>query len=409
MTAAALTLLMSTSAISAQNADNAALLYYQAFMVSQEPQDELTMRALGELLKGKAEPNEAVIKYVEQNRPALELAITAAEIPDCDWGLDFSQGTSMQIPHLSPLRRLSKTLLAEAKILASRRQCPTALGRCLTAHKIAAHAGDDMIISFLVAISISEMANESIQAILSEMPQNLQTLNWLKDELAKVEHRPVTLVKLKKSIQNDVKSTMLDLTKDRVEKILPMLDLIVALAADNVPRQQTSPAEQKTEEPDFDLEKVAADRIRAADERFLERNKAYWQDHTVSVIAALDLPYAEAYPILRDLAENPKKDAVDNTDATLAAVLEPHSYKIFHFEVKRNTFYNAIVTAVDIYILKAQTGQLPDALPAGSPKDLFSGKPFEYEKKDDGFLLRCRAKALDKEKKIHQYEFKLRQ
>jgi hypothetical protein len=41
------------------------------------------------------------------------------------------------------------------------------------------------------------------------------------------------------------------------------------------------------------------------------------------------------------------------------------------------------------------------------PKDLFSGEDFEYEKKDDGFVLRCRAKDLGKDK-IHEYEFKLK-
>jgi hypothetical protein len=49
---------------------------------------------------------------------------------------------------------------------------------------------------------------------------------------------------------------------------------------------------------------------------------------------------------------------------------------------------------------------LPESLPAGLPKDLFSGEDFEYEKTKDGFVLRSRRKDLDRDE-IHQYEFKV--
>ena len=58
------------------------------------------------------------------------------------------------------------------------------------------------------------------------------------------------------------------------------------------------------------------------------------------------------------------------------------------------------------YIIKARTGRLPEKLPADVPRDLFSGEDFEYEKTKDAFLLRCRAKDLDKDE-IYQYEFKV--
>jgi hypothetical protein len=63
--------------------------------------------------------------------------------------------------------------------------------------------------------------------------------------------------------------------------------------------------------------------------------------------------------------------------------------------------------AIDIYIIKAKTGQLPDALPESMPKDLFSGKDFKYEKTKEGFVLRCRGKDLVKDK-IYEFEFKVK-
>jgi len=37
---------------------------------------------------------------------------------------------------------------------------------------------------------------------------------------------------------------------------------------------------------------------------------------------------------------------------------------------------------------------------------LFGGEDFEYKKTEEGFMLQCRGKDLDKDK-IHQYEFKV--
>jgi hypothetical protein len=68
---------------------------------------------------------------------------------------------------------------------------------------------------------------------------------------------------------------------------------------------------------------------------------------------------------------------------------------------------DAVRVAIDVYIIKAKTGRLPGSLPTGSPKDLFSGEDFEYQKTSDGFVLRCRGKDLQKDK-IHEYEFKVR-
>jgi hypothetical protein len=77
-------------------------------------------------------------------------------------------------------------------------------------------------------------------------------------------------------------------------------------------------------------------------------------------------------------------------------------------EVRHKTSVNALNCALGIYAHKAGTGELPDEIPADSPKDLFSGGNFEYEKTKDGFVLRCRGRDLFKNE-IHEYEFKVPQ
>jgi hypothetical protein len=96
----------------------------------------------------------------------------------------------------------------------------------------------------------------------------------------------------------------------------------------------------------------------------------------------------------------------DNKHAVLTAFLTPATRNAYNLSVRANALNNATRTAVEIYIIKTKTGKLPDALPADSPKDPFSGKDFEYEVTKKGFILRCQAEDL-KKNDIHQYEFKV--
>ncbi|GAI97930.1 unnamed protein product, partial [marine sediment metagenome] len=91
----------------------------------------------------------------------------------------------------------------------------------------------------------------------------------------------------------------------------------------------------------------------------------------------------------------------------LTVALVPAVGKLYGQGVRVETFSNAVRTAVEIYIVKAKTGRLPDELPAGLPKDLFSSKPFQYEKTVEGFILHCQGRDLLKDT-IHQYEFKIK-
>jgi hypothetical protein len=51
-------------------------------------------------------------------------------------------------------------------------------------------------------------------------------------------------------------------------------------------------------------------------------------------------------------------------------------------------WYNSTLVAVEIYLIKARTGQLPATLPKGLPRAPYTGSEFEYAKTDDGFVLR---------------------
>ena len=68
----------------------------------------------------------------------------------------------------------------------------------------------------------------------------------------------------------------------------------------------------------------------------------------------------------------------------------------------------AMQAALAVYLSRAKTGRLPEALPVGVPGDPFSGKALAYEKTAEGFVLRCQGKDLDKDE-AYEYEYKVRE
>ncbi len=154
------------------------------------------------------------------------------------------------------------------------------------------------------------------------------------------------------------------------------------------------------------MSKESIEKVRNGDEEFFRASREYYSNYVTSVQLALDLPYPQSHKLLEQLSEQAEKQAVDNPAAILSAALWPAVTRICTLDVRARTHFNALKAAIDIYIARAKTGRLPDTLPAGLPKDLFSGKDFEYEKTKDGFILRCRGKDLDKDE-IFKYEFKV--
>jgi hypothetical protein len=92
----------------------------------------------------------------------------------------------------------------------------------------------------------------------------------------------------------------------------------------------------------------------------------------------------------------------------LTNCLAPAFLRIHGLTVRLEAQSNALRAALDLYLTKARTGQLPDSLPSDVRRDPYSVKPFEYVKTATGFVLRCRAKDLDKDE-AYEYEFIIRE
>lgn len=372
---AALILFLATSAAVAQPPDNAALLYYQAFLLYEKP-DETMSKMLEDFHSGKIGANEVIQQHIEKNRRVIDFIVTAADTANCDWGYDYSQGFDLVMPNLAQLRRMSYLIEAEAKLLGEQGDYRTALERCLSMHKMALHAADRTIIGYLVAIAIGARANTAIPAILKNTPPEPATLKWLRNELFVLSSKQVSA---QPALQMEQEVALASATLEGLEQLGRCLML--------------DPNEME--------------RLRGLDQGLIEQNRDYYTNYMASALAALSgsETYEQIYTKLKKLDEQLKAVA-EEPGSAMAAALAPGVWRIYAQDIRAKTHSNAIRTGVDIYIIKAETGRLPDALPAGLPKDLFSGKDFEYEKKDAGFVLRCQARDLLKDV-VHEYEFKV--
>jgi hypothetical protein len=372
--------------------DNAALLYYQAFCVYEKPDDSMK-DMVGDLAKGKIEPNPTITKYVEGCRPAIKLAASAGALGKCDWGMKYSDGLDAQARYLAETKMLTYIILADARIALLQDDYDLAIQRCLTARKLAIDVGQGpLTIGYLVEKAIEKLTNKCIQEILSANVMDLQTLQQLEDRLDELDRRikPVEFF-----LETEQEVMAMYITPERIRDLLPYIN------PESLPRLVNA---------SDDTRECILNYVRNADEQFCQKNLVYFNNYWSEIFSALKLPYLQAYNELKELGKKYLEnynDCQENPDAIMTILLGPAWDKLYNDGIESETFSNAVKTALEIYKIAAQTGQRPDSLPAGLPKDMFSGKDFEYEKKDDGFVLRCQGKDME-EDKIHEYEFKVK-
>jgi hypothetical protein len=123
---------------------------------------------------------------------------------------------------------------------------------------------------------------------------------------------------------------------------------------------------------------------------------------------AYDLPFVETKQAFDNIYKEVENAAKEKPEAiiTKTVFLLPAINRVLTTDTRDRTYFNAVLAGIDIYLIRAKTGKLPDELPAGLPKDMFSGKDFLYEKTAAGFTLNGQGKDLDKDI-VQKYEFKL--
>jgi hypothetical protein len=89
---------------------NAALRYWMAFAeMADRSADDATIKLMEDVLNGTANWDEQKLgPIVEENSAAVHTLQRAEDLPDCNWGLDYSRGSAMSIGHLPKARVLAR-------------------------------------------------------------------------------------------------------------------------------------------------------------------------------------------------------------------------------------------------------------------------------------------------------------
>ena len=292
-------------------------------------------------------------------------------------------------PQLSQLRRLAFILVSDARLKAFDGDTRGALERCLLVDSVSRHVGDDTLISYLVSIAVRQLGRQCMQDVIGQAANDAELLRWLKTELATAEAWPISPVR---PMRIEVEIMTDQMRPEKRDKLME----IMGVSGDSAPEDAGDLVEAANKE--------IADFIAALDAETLARARALYRERVTSMLTVMNSPaaYAERYAQLKRLSD----DFDPNDPASrVAGAFMPAMGRIYTLRVRSEAYANATTAGVDICLRKAESGKLPAALPAGLPKDPFSGRDFEYELTDGGFVLRCRAKENSGEDKVNEYAF----
>ena len=370
--------------------DNAALLYYQAFLLRPEPDDDISI-SIDEVIRG-GEPDEKVREYLNlpDCRETIELVDAAAQLPYCDWGIRYSQGLEANLPLLVHFRRLSFLVYAGAVVLATDGDYRAALGRCLTMRQLAGHVGDDLLINYLIFLQLDGLAYRCTRDVLGSMPTDADILTWLRCRLVVVRDVFPSFVRaLEMDFELSIQS--LSTNPDGLIRLREHL-------AKNTEDENT-----RNEILGFTDEELIAF-IRELYENFF---------NTVFHVIESEMTYEQKFLEIQRLST-----IMEDKYAGYSYVGTGRIAEHYNLKVRNEAEFNALKAAIEIYLVVANTGRLPEILPDYLPKDPFSSQDFEYEITETGFLLRCRAKDILASQAMHppgtnpdvmhEYEFELR-
>ena len=358
--------------------ENAALLYYQAMLICPDwdsiPTEDIHS-VFGSILEFTKETGsvEQVRKYVEDYKPAIQIAEAASKILHCDWALPYapySSGSEQGLKLFKQANVLAFLIGSEARILAADGDCKAGFTRCLILYRIARHFSEWQGHGNRSANILDGYALYCIRMILHETPPDENTLRWLSDQLAAM---PPVAAPLSTRMKNNFESMFLGLNKRILQRV-----------------RQNFAEEASTEKQRKDAMNLTDDEVL----NLIRQATAKFLDPALEILAS-DIPYVPKYEKINSLVKE-FGELYNKNPAVIIPTISHAELLLNNYnnDISYRTLGNSLKAAIEIYYIRARTGRLPKTIPDGLPKDLYSGKDFEYEITEDGFLLRCRGKDL---------------
>jgi hypothetical protein len=178
--AAALALLCSAGAVSAQESKgptsdlgrNAALTYWRAFAVFPElTEKESSIVASRPGSEPKSTPEQRADLAKRLSR-AMELMHEASQIPQCDWGIDYTkEGPNADLSYLAKTRNLTRGAAFHARVLwaeGKRKEAAEDLRAAVIMARQVGNDGHDTLIAALVQIACESTVDNSLAVLLTD-------------------------------------------------------------------------------------------------------------------------------------------------------------------------------------------------------------------------------------------------
>ncbi len=436
------------------NHGNAALLYYQALLLLPEI-DQVFDLKLSKVRTGEEEPDRHVRAFLGKCLPAIEIYGTASRIPQCNWGVLPENPTNSASLGLKSFKLSfvvlvdGRTLAADGKYYAALEQCLTVsrfarhISEDPELHR-SSRSNDRMVLSTIRSIldvmppdaDVLEWFKGQLASIEVTSPILERRLQeYLQARMDMVESYSTEILRgmlLKRAADEQAKQDIRDLKDEQIryqaiETIQGFFDSVFAIL------DSDKSAEQKRTE----LQQVANyARKTGVSEPLMKIYRELGVD-VVGLITGIDVEMTEeqklatTQKIIDKLAEPETIELVtkfsralgvgidfgfladsETTDKRRLAEMQKvigelrtayrvktsvfgFSWKwvdgLFESQLKHTAQLNSIKVAVELYLIMAQTGQLPDELPDYVAKDPYTGRDFLYEIADDGFVLSCQS------------------
>lgn len=132
---------------------NAALVYWRCWEILPTGLLDTVKEAYSKDAAWK--PDAALSKALEEAQGAIQKIVRASRLPEGDWGLEYSDGVGMLLPHLSKMRSTARVLLADARRLEAAGRRDDAAERIAACLRMTRHLRHDRtLISTLVSQAI---------------------------------------------------------------------------------------------------------------------------------------------------------------------------------------------------------------------------------------------------------------
>ncbi|UCC97591.1 MAG: hypothetical protein JSW66_17325 [Phycisphaerales bacterium] len=330
------------------------------------------------------DPNKEIRNYLRECRGTIELAQAASEVSECDWGFLYSRGFTLNAPQLTEIRELGTLLRTDALLLAADGDYRAAFRRCLMIRRFARHVGDEGIFPYSTSTTLDGSALYCMRVLFGHMKPDVEILTWLKGELLTETGSPPSVAR---AFMTEMELALRKLRTNQ-QLLKSVRDEFVEKAGDD---------------------EAAKTIAGLTDEEFIALVQKPYADVLSSLlqVMASEAPHTQKLADMQRLASELEGQFERYFFIHMVMYRPESAPSLYTHQVLHESSCNAFMAGMEIYLARAKTGRLPEELPAGLPKDPFTGKDFTYEVIKDGFGLSFPDKNVPKLKN-RRYEFKVR-